>query len=138
MKKGSNIYGIIFGASHPRAVDKFLTVAWKRNETNGEANFDIDEDAKKNQPNLFLGKTLTKIEVFKENVRKKVLAKEIVNNFQLFNYALEEGHLGKHASEVLREMKKNGEISFEGTSPLVTYEQVCKVKREVKYSILKK
>jgi three-Cys-motif partner protein len=30
LKKGANIYGIIFGASHPRAVDKFLTIAWKR------------------------------------------------------------------------------------------------------------
>ena len=44
LKKGANIYGIIFGASHPRAVDKFLTIAWKRNEINGEANFDIDDD----------------------------------------------------------------------------------------------
>ena len=46
LKKGANIHGIIFGASHPRAVDKFLAIAWKRNETNGQANFDIDDDAK--------------------------------------------------------------------------------------------
>src|SRR5690606_36692975 len=44
LKKGANIRGIIFGASHPRAVDKFLTIAWGRNETNGQANFDIDND----------------------------------------------------------------------------------------------
>lgn len=48
LKKGANIHGIIFGASHPRAVDKFLSIAWKRNETNGEANFDIDDDFMKN------------------------------------------------------------------------------------------
>ena len=30
IKKGSNIYGIIFGASHPFAVDKFLKIAWKK------------------------------------------------------------------------------------------------------------
>ncbi len=49
IKKGANIYGIIFGASHPRAIEKFLSVAWKRNEINGEANFDIDDDSLKNR-----------------------------------------------------------------------------------------
>ncbi len=138
LKKGSNIYGIIFGASHPLAVDKFLSIAWKRNKENGEADFDIDDDAKKGQLDLFSGKKLTKIEAFKESVRNKVLAKEIANNFQLYDYALAEGHLGKHAADVLQEMKKKGEISFEGKSPLVTYEQVHKVKRKVNYIILRK
>lgn len=41
IRKGSNIYGIIFGASHPLAVEKFLTTAWKKNSVNGEANFDM-------------------------------------------------------------------------------------------------
>lgn len=30
IKKRTNYYGIIFGASHPRAVDKFLKTAWKK------------------------------------------------------------------------------------------------------------
>ena len=53
IKKGANIHGIIFGASHPRAVDKFLYISWKRNEVNGEANFDIDGDTQKNQIDIF-------------------------------------------------------------------------------------
>ncbi len=134
LKKGANIYGIIFGASHIRAVDKFLAIAWKRNGINGQANFDIEDDEVKAQGELF--KKPTKVEVFKEKVRGKVLAKEITNNFQLLDYALEEGHIGKHAAEVLQEMKKKGEISFEGKSPLVTYEQVYKMKRKLEYSIL--
>lgn len=138
LKKGANIYGIIFGASHPRAVDKFLSIAWKRNEVNGEANFDIDEDAKKSQPDLFSGKKLTKIEAFKENVRNKIMSREIVNNFQLLAFTLAEGHLGKHAAEVLQEMKREGEVSFEGKSPYVTYEQVYKNRRMLEYNILKK
>ena len=52
LKKGTNIHGIIFGASHPRAVDKFLSIAWKRNEVNGEANFDIDDEASLEQLDL--------------------------------------------------------------------------------------
>lgn len=83
LKKVANINGIIFGASHPRAVDKFLSIAWKRNETNGEANFDIDNDIAKSQLLLFVNKKLTKVEEFKQNVRVKVLNSEIKNNFEL-------------------------------------------------------
>ena len=67
-----------------------------------------------------------------------MLAEEITNNFQAFDYAFEEGHLGKHAADILKEMKKNSEITFEGNSPLVTYEQVYKMKRKLEYRIIKK
>lgn len=33
IKKDANIFGIVFGATHPLAVDKFLNIAWKRNQT---------------------------------------------------------------------------------------------------------
>lgn len=138
LKKGANIYGIIFGASHPRAVDKFLTIAWKRNEINGEANFDIDDDELKGQANLFGNQPLTKIEAFHKRVKDKVLSGEITNNLQAFDYALDEGHLGKHIAEVLRNMKKSEEVSYESSSPLVTYENVYKVKRKLEYRIIKK
>lgn len=136
LKKGPNIHGIIFGASHPRAVDKFLSIAWKRNETNGEANFDIDEDNKKTQLTIFEGKRLTKVEDFKDRVRRKILANEIRNNFDLLNFVYDEGHVGNHASECLREMKKNKEINFDGNSPLVTYDNVYKIKKKIEYKIL--
>lgn len=138
LKKGANIYGIIFGASHPRAVDKFLRVAWNRNPINGDANFDIDDDALKNQGVLFGNQPLKKIEAFQKNVRDKILTKEITNNFQLFDYALEEGHIGTHAADELRRMKKAEEVFFDGTSPLVTYEKVHgKDKRKLEYNISK-
>jgi hypothetical protein len=138
LKKGANIHGIIFGASHPRAVQKFLDVAWKRNEINGEANFDIDDDNLKGQGLLFDKQPLTKKEAFKENLRNRVLAKEITDNFQAFDFVLEEGHLGRHAAEVLQEMKQKGEITFEGKSPLVTYDNVYgKTKRKVSYIVKK-
>lgn len=137
IKKGANIYGIIFGASHPLAVDKFLTLSWKRNELNGEANFDIDEDEKKKQIDLFGNKKLTKREKFKENVRNKILTREITNNFDLLEYAYKEAHIGTHAAEVLREMKKNKEVDYEGTSPLVTYNNVFKEKKKIEYKVRK-
>jgi three-Cys-motif partner protein len=135
IKKGGNIHGIIFGASHPRAVDKFLSIAWKRNEINGDANFDIDDDLSKGQLDIFEGKKLTKIEKFQENVRSKIMSKEITNNFQLYNYVLEEGHLGIHAAECLKEMKKQGKIKYDSTSPLITYENVYKSNKKLDYKV---
>jgi len=138
IKKGPNIHGIIFGASHPRAVDKFLNISWKKNEINGQANFDIDEDVKKNQLTFFEEVKLTKIQSFQENVKQMVLTKKIINNFDLYNFTLTEGHIAKHADACLREMKKNKEINYDSTSPLVTYQNVYKDKREITYKILNK
>jgi three-Cys-motif partner protein len=138
LKKGANIHGIIFGASHPRAVEKFLTIAWKRNETNGEANFDIDEDKKKTQLDLFAGKLPTKIEAFQSRLRESVLNGSILDNFAAFDFALQEAHIGAHAADELKKMKKDGFIDYDGSSPLVTYDNVYKSSRKLQYKILKK
>lgn len=53
IKKGPNVNGLIFGSKHPRGINKFLHLAWKSNKLNGEANFDIDDDSAKKQPELF-------------------------------------------------------------------------------------
>jgi len=135
LKKGANIFGIVFGAKHPLAVDKFLNIAWKRNPVNGDANFDIDDDSKKVQLDMFEGKKLTKIEQFQDNLKKKVLSGEIKNNAEALSYVHEEGHIGKHASDCLRVLKKEGKIHYEGTSPLVTYENVFKNRRIINYKI---
>lgn len=137
LKKGANIFGIVFGAKHPRAVDKFLDIAWKKSPVNGTANFDIDDDSKKGQLDIFEGKRLKKVEAFQEGLRSKVLAGELTDNFQVLKYAYEHGHIGSHAAECLKQMKGNNEIDYEGSSPLVTYENVYKNKKKLSYKILK-
>lgn len=131
--KGANIHGVIFGAKHPRAVDKFLTLCWKRNDTNGEANFDINEDACKAQLDMFENPKLTKVESFKRGVRERVLNGSLTNNFDLLAYTYAEGHIGKHASDCLLEMRRNKEIDFEGRFPLVSYDSVHKKQKQVFY-----
>jgi hypothetical protein len=135
LKKGANIFGIVFGAKHPLAVDKFLNIAWKRNPINGDANFDIDDDSKKSQLDIFSTKKLTKIEKFKRSLREKILTRQIKNNLEALNFVYEEGHIGKHASDCLKEMKKNEEIDYNAKSPLVTYESVYKKNRIIEYKI---
>lgn len=138
LKKGSNIHGIIFGASHIRAVEKFLGIAWGRNPINGDANFDLDEDKKKDQLDLFEGKKLTKIEAFQQRLRENVLNGKIKNNFDALDFAFEEAHIGSHAATELKNMKTEKLLDYEATSPLVTYENVYKNKRLLPYKLLKK
>ena len=138
IKKGSNIYGIIFGAKHPRAVDKFLKTAWDKNNINGEANFDIDDDLGKIQLDLFEGKRPNKIERFQNELQDKLLEKSLRTNKDVLDYTLECGHIPPHASDRIKQMKKEGILTFSEKSPLVNYDQVYKNNRIITYQILKK
>ncbi len=136
LKKGPNIYGIIFGAKHFRAVDKFLDIAWKRNETNGEADFDIDQDKSKVQIDLFGGRKLTKVETFKTELQELILSGELKNNSDVLVHVYESGHYHKHATEVLKALKKEGKIDYDGKTPGINYDNVFKKKNIVSYKII--
>lgn len=135
IKKGSNIYGLIFGSNHPRGVDKFLKIAWDANELNGEANFDIDDDWEAKQGVLFGDKKLTKIGKHKQELEEYILSKKEVSNIELFDYTLENGHIGAHTVEVLKRLKKNNKIEYEG-HPCISYDK-CYKKRELKHFKIK-
>ena len=136
IKKGTNVYGIIFGANHPFAVDKFLTVVWNKNAINGEANFDIDSDLQKSQIDLFSGKQLNKIEKFQIGLEEAILSGKIVDNKTAYLYTIEHGHISKHADEKIKQLKKNGKIKYEGKSPKCNYVQVFRNKTVVKFQVL--
>lgn len=137
IKKQANIFGIIFGAKHPRAVDKFLSIAWKRNNLNGEANFDIDDDISKLQVDMFEGKRNSKIEQFQYELEQYLLKHKSITNKKILIYTYENGHIPSHSSDLLKRMKKEKKLSYEGRSPLLTYENVFKKKNIVEYTILK-
>ena len=132
--KGCNVYGIIFGASHPRGVEKFLQTAWAENNINGEANFDIDDDRNKGQADLFGYVELTKIMKFRQEIRQAILDGTLENNRDAFDFALNQGHLPSHAADEIKLMKKEKLISYNGRSPLVTYEKVYKDKIILNYT----
>lgn len=138
LKKGNNIHGIIFGASHARAVDKFLTIAWGRNKDNGQANFDIFDHAHVNQIDMFSGdRGRSRMEGFHEKVRTKILNSEINNNFDLYDFSINEGFLGVHAAECLKGMKKAKLVKYDCTSPLVNYQNVYKAPKKLNYLLIK-
>ena len=133
LKKGANVYGIIFGAKHFLAVDKFLHIAWDRNATNGEADFDIDEDSKKNQLDIFQGKRMTKIEKFKDELKELILNGTLRNNKEVLIYTYEAGHLPAHSKDALRDLKNEKKISYLGKTSGVNYQNVFKLKNIVEY-----
>lgn len=54
IKKGKNIYGLIFGSHHKLGIEKFLKVCWTQNSHTGDANFDIDsQKINPDEPKLF-------------------------------------------------------------------------------------
>jgi three-Cys-motif partner protein len=135
IKKQSGVYGVIFGAKHKRAVDKFLKTVWDMNKLNGAANFDIDDDNSKQQLDLFEGKKPNKIESFSKMLREKVLNGLLRTNAEIYNFAIEEGHIAQHAVDEIKKMKKEGLIDYAEKSPLINYEQVYKNNRLINFII---
>lgn len=122
IKKGSKIYGIVFGAKHLLAVEKFLGVVWKKNPINGEANFDIDNNETKKQLNFF-EKKLTKIEKFEISLIDLIYERKSVTNQDIYLFTLENGHPPKHANEILGKLKQSKQVSYTGR-PRINYDSI--------------
>ncbi|MEP2026846.1 MAG: three-Cys-motif partner protein TcmP [Reichenbachiella sp.] len=138
IKKNSNIYGIIFGSKNYAAVDKFLSIAWKRNELNGEADFDIDEDSGKGQLNIFGSKDLTKKEKFQIDLEGLILKSKDISNKDVLIYTYENGHIPAHAVEVLKKLKSEKKIYYASSSPYLTYVNVFRNENIITYRVIKK
>ncbi len=109
IKKGSNIYGLVFGSGHPRGIEKFLKVAW---DHGGDANFDIDDDRlDPSAPLLFEEYNCrTKVAMFHDDLAELVLSGKMRSNQEVFIYAIESGFLGRHAVEGLKKLVKEGKL----------------------------
>ncbi|WBL25097.1 three-Cys-motif partner protein TcmP [Zunongwangia sp. HGR-M22] len=120
LKKNQNIHGLIFGAKHLLAVDKFLNIAWKKDKIGGIANFDINEEIveENNQISLFPEpRKKTKTEKFQEELKAFLLTGSEKNNIETYIFTLQKGFTHHHAIEVLRKLRKT-EIDFKGQPKL--------------------
>ena len=118
IKKGSNIYGIIFGSAHPRGMDKFLSVAWKKDALNGNANFDINRDAlNPSEVLLDLGACTRplKINVFEAELEEALRQKRLRDEIAVMELCYRHGVMRKHSEPVLQRLKKEGlfQIDFQ-------------------------
>ncbi len=112
IKKGSNIYGLIFGSRHVLGIEKFLCECWKVDPQRGEANFDIDKDGiKLMEPSLFTWMDKPKrLQVFEDNLAQEILEQRIRTNKEIYSYTLQSGFLPQHARNVVGELIKRKKL----------------------------
>lgn len=119
IKKGANIYGIIFGSAHPLGIDKFLEVAWRQDEFSGEANFPIDrENILPDQLLLPMPEVQpSKITVFENELEKLLRDGRLLNEVDVMRACFEYGVKRQHARPVLSKLKKEGIIDLDFQVP---------------------
>lgn len=109
IRKGSNVYGLVFGSGHPLGIDKFLKVAWKHG---GDANFDIDHDGlNTSQMQMFpeFDKP-SKIALFEKELESSVLDRQLATNKDVYLFSLRNGMLATHAKDGLKSLMKNKKL----------------------------
>lgn len=137
IKKGANIYGLIFGTKHILGADKFLDITWELNKINGEANFDIDKDlSKKEQKVLFAEfKQKTKLDEFDENLTEYISKKGVVSNKEIYDFAIDNGFTHKHAADVVKSLLKEKKIEkmFKSNGLFIGYKQCYREEKKVNF-----
>lgn len=118
IKKGTNIYGVIFGSSHPRGMDKFLEVAWAADSINGEADFDINRD---DCGPLFSQLVRpTKIMAFESELAERLRSGVITNEGDVIDLCFQHGVKRQHSASVLKALKAEGAIECDFRVPDIT------------------
>jgi len=135
IKKGGNIYGLIFGSHHPYGMEKFLRKCWNNDKLRGEANFDIDEEGiSPLTPSLFpeMDKP-KKMNQFERELISAISARQVKTNDDIFIFSLRRGFLGSHAKKVMAGMIEANQLPKQ---PLhISYEAWKKREPEpIKYS----
>jgi three-Cys-motif partner protein len=119
IKKGANIYGLIFGSAHPLGIDKFLEVAWRKDEFTGEADFPIDrENIRPEQLRLPMSEVQpSKIMAFESELEGSLRGGRLSNEAEVMQVCFEYGVKRQHARPVLARLKKDGIIDIEFQVP---------------------
>jgi hypothetical protein len=121
IRKGPNIYGLIFGSAHPLGMDKFLQVAWKKDMINGEADFDINRD------NVSPGEMLlpldnfrtSKITAFERDLECLLRSGQLKDERELVHFCFSYGVKRQNAQGTLAKLKAEGVIEADFRVPQI-------------------
>jgi len=106
IKKGANIYGLIFGTGHLLGIEKFVNQCWKIDPQTGDSNFDIDKDnIDEFQPSLFpeLDKP-KKVQGFEKELKDAIMNRKLATNIDIYKFTLFNGFKAEHAKRVVAKM----------------------------------
>lgn len=125
MKKGSNLYGVIFGTSHYLGLEKFLRVCWSIDSERGEANFDIDDD--RLEPHVrhlwsYMDRP-QKVNTFQRDLETDLLGRRLKTDGEVYLACLHRGMLPHHGREVLCRLVRERLIRVAG-------DKRCRVSKE--------
>lgn len=111
LKKGPNIYGVIFASAHLDGLERFLAVCWKIDRTTGEANFNIEGDPAWAGQTLLFGDPVkpSKTDRFERDLLEFMALKSPTNP-SLYRFCLEQGFPAAKANESLRRLQKTGRL----------------------------
>ncbi len=117
IRKGANIYGLIFGSAHPLGMDKFLEVAWRKDHINGEANFDINRDNLDSPQLPLFDRTPTKLRLFERDLDGRIRAGSVRSELDVIRICFAHGVRRSHATPVLQDLKRQGIIQLAFRTP---------------------
>jgi three-Cys-motif partner protein len=105
----TTIYGLIFGSSSLYGLEKFLRVCWDKDRVTGEANYNIDRDSiRDGQLSLFPDRNVIKKQDRFQQGLLNLLRAQTCTNKTLYRYALENGFLPKHVTDLLKRLQDEG------------------------------
>lgn len=108
-----NYYGLIFGSSHTLGMEKFLKVCWQKDLMAGESNCNIDNDFQ--DDTLFYNPEVSnKRQTVKEELKRLILDRKIVDNISGFKYVLKNGCEPKLFTEVVKQLEAQKRIQRTG------------------------
>lgn len=120
IKKSSNIYGLIFGSAHPLGIDKFLSVAWRKDRTNGEADFDINRDHLAPSEEFLALDDLfrpRKVTAFEKALEETLRAKSLKNEIDVLNFCFTYGVTRQHSKTVIQRLVDEGILTVDFRAP---------------------
>ena len=119
IRKGGNIYGVVFGSGNLLGLQKFLEVCWELDGVTGEANYDIDDDPSRYGERFLLAEmnVIRKQDEFQRELELRLRGNtEMGNesppatNLDIYRFTLEHGFLPQHANAYLRTIQRSGRL----------------------------
>ncbi len=123
IKKGANIYGVVFGSGSYLGLHKFLQACWELDGVTGEANYPVDGDLAWKQKTLFDEyNVIKKHDMFKRELAEHIQAQTGngpfggATNGDLFELTCRLGFLPTHTTTELKALQSDGRINVIETS----------------------
>ena len=111
LKKGSNIYGVIFASANLNGLERFLKVCWRLDKHAGEANYNIDHDASWGGQRVLFAESdkPTKVDRFEQDMIS-FMGTCSPDNRALYRFCLEHGFPSAKANDSLRSLVKKEKV----------------------------